>query len=312
MKRRNFLKCLEALVLTSSCAKPDFVDINLERPDIKFVSIPTGEYEMRVYHPSESSLGVTGDDIIDKVKLDSFNMGATEITNKQYCKFLNQGLKKRDNIKVRNINNNLVVNGSTREYAEENVFLLLKSRFQGIRGEFNESGITYSGGKFKVIKGKEEFPVANVSWSGAKAFAEFYGLDLPTEAQWEYAGTGKNFKAFGTKGGNLNKNNANFGNNIGHPVKVGSYEPNDYGLYDMSGNVEEWCINQLKHGGPTKKSIVIRHPLRGGSWLSYKDSCRIRSRKRFDYRIYVYSGSGETAGIKNNHGFRVVTRVINR
>ena len=94
----------------------------------------------------------------------------------------------------------------------------------------------------------EKLPVTNVSWEDCQEFIKRLnssnngGYRLPTEAEWEYAcraGT----KTMYSVGGNLTKSDANFD---GSSIKtVGSYRPNAFGLYDMHGNVWEWCEDWL-------------------------------------------------------------------
>jgi len=323
MKRRTFFKreiiVLIAVSLLSGCSQIKMAEERKEgicytgNPDIEWATIPGGEYEMVVYDYRSVRI-VEGKDIEKTVKLDTFNISKKEITNKQYCMFLNEALKQQENIQVVTNRGELIVEGSTREHLPRETFFILNaphSRLQNYRSNLSESGIYYHMRKFRVIPGKEDFPVVNVSWSGARAFAEFYSLDLPTEAQWEYAANGGKLISFGTNDGTINYRNANYDDNIGHTVKVGSYPPNEYGLYDMCGNASEWCLNQLIYNSFTKPSVPVSpYALKGGNWRSFKEGCRIRAKRASDRHFKDYTGNGRF--YENSKGFRVVTRVINR
>jgi len=141
------------------------------------------------------------------------------------------------------------------------------------------------------IKGDDR-PVASVSWQDCQAFiaklnADVAGLDLllPTEAQWEYAcraGTTTPFHfgdAISTDlanfNGNFPYNNGPSGENRAQTVPVKTFPCNVWGLYEMHGNVWEWCAD--RHGPYPQKTVVDpggpeegeARVLRGGSWFGY-------------------------------------------
>ena len=139
---------------------------------------------------------------------------------------------------------------------------------------------------FKGVK----LPVNQISWNDAKEFIKKLnaktagGYRLPTEAEWEYAcrsGTTSEY-SFGDY---ITPKNANYDeSNIGKPVAVGNYKPNDFGLYDMHGNVWEWCEDW--YGGypgwpvedPKGPAVGQYRVLRGGSFAV--NSSRARSSSR--------------------------------
>jgi formylglycine-generating enzyme required for sulfatase activity len=137
------------------------------------------------------------------------------------------------------------------------------------------------------------FPVEMVSWEDAQQFLHelndrarenVWLYRLPTEAEWEYACRGgpcpmradSAFDFYPDGPANqLRPDQANFqnGNGLKRPCKVGSYRPNRLGLYDMHGNVWEWCDGLLKAADGTSHRVY-----RGGGWYADPDSCRANGR----------------------------------
>ncbi len=136
-------------------------------------------------------------------------------------------------------------------------------------------------------------PVENVSWNDCQTFitklSTLTGMtfSLPTEAQWEYAARGGNkSKGYKYSGSNTIGGVAWYTSNSSSKThSVATKQPNELGLYDMSGNVWEWCNDwyassysstaAVNPTGPTTGSYRV---LRGGSWYSNATSCRVSSR----------------------------------
>lgn len=92
-------------------------------------------------------------------------------------------------------------------------------------------------------EGKANHPVVYVSWFAAMAYALWAGKRLPTEAEWEYAARGGLANQNYPWGDTSDNTKANYDRNVGDTTLVGKYSPNGYGLYDIIGNVWEWCLD---------------------------------------------------------------------
>jgi len=150
----------------------------------------------------------------------------------------------------------------------------------------------------------DECPVENVSWDDIQTFLQKLNsrsggvkYRLPTEAEWEYAARGGTRSKGYTYAGSNNVDDVewNDGNAGGktHPVK--DKQPNELGLYDMSGNVYEWCSDWYGnytsgiHTNPAGPTTDSDHVLRGGSWKNNPQNCRVayRGHNTPDFRFNV-------------------------
>ena len=135
-------------------------------------------------------------------------------------------------------------------------------------------------------------PVNNVSWNDVQEFITKLNqktganFRLPTEAEWEYAARGGNkSKGYKYSGSNTIGNVAWYLDNSSSKThQVGTKSPNELGIYDMSGNVFEWCqdwygnYSSGSQTNPTGPSSGSRRVFRGGSWISYALHCRVSDR----------------------------------
>ncbi|MCM1042148.1 MAG: formylglycine-generating enzyme family protein [Bacteroides sp.] len=151
----------------------------------------------------------------------------------------------------------------------------------------------------------ENRPVENVSWSEAQHFCEELSAltgrtyRLPTEAEWEYAARGgKKSKGYKYSGSPDIEEVAWYIGNSGSATHVvGMKKPNELGIYDMSGNVWEWCLDRYGSydedavENPTGSASGSARVFRGGSWYNYAKYCRVAYRRcynpgfRGDYRL---------------------------
>lgn len=179
------------------------------------------------------------------------------------------------------------------------------------------------------LQGKENHPVVHVSWDDANAYAKWSGKRLPTEAEWEFAARGKSqaqkypwgnedpetgIPKANTWQGKFPFSNTNW-DGFARTAPVASFAPNSYGLYDMAGNVWEWCADwydaeHYQQAGQTKNPQgpamsndpmepgMPRRVLRGGSFMCHGSYCK-------GYRVTSRMRSSPDTGLENS-GFRCV------
>ena len=161
--------------------------------------------------------------------------------------------------------------------------------------------------------GCDDCPVENVSWNDAQQYISKLNSQtgknyrLPTEAEWEFSARGrKSSKGYTYSGSNdLNSVAWNSDNSGSKTHTVGGKQANELGVYDMTGNVWEWCsdwygtYNSYSETNPTGASSGWIRVLRGGSWHYDADFCRtaLRSGSNPDYR-------------SDHFGFRLVLPVV--
>ena len=212
---------------------------------------------------------------VHRVEVGSFQMSIYEITCAQYCAFLNE--------------RNIPGDGTFGDKVYVDV-------------QDSDCPLRYSGGEFVPKPGKGNYPVTEVTWYGAQAFCDWMGGSLPTAAEWEYAAKGGS-KREGYKYSGANqidrvawyRENAQEGC---HPV--GQKAPNELGLYDMSGNVWEWCSDwygfdyygRSPAKNPTGPASGQTRCIRGGAWNIDAWNCRVSNRSSkspgFTYNYYGF------------------------
>jgi formylglycine-generating enzyme required for sulfatase activity len=154
-----------------------------------------------------------------------------------------------------------------------------------------------------TASGTDDAPVANVSWTDAKQFVAWLAdsthrsYRLPSEAEWEYAARGGTQTRYWWgdefQGGMANCKNCADLASAEQPIRVGSFKPNPFGLYDMGGSVDQWvedCWHRSYHGAPSDGSAWLdgdcgSHVIRSGSWKN--DSRYVRPANRDNYDTNV-------------------------
>jgi len=242
-----------------------------------------------------------------KVALDDFYLNKFQVTNIEYAEFL-------------------TIYGSSK--VKSGIYkgeIMIESDYLGL----NEILNLWNPSESKYLFN----PVVRISWYGAAEFCKFWNGNLPSEAQWEFAARsrGKDYKySWGNKEPNnyneINKEESSateFGNiadrafheqypNDAYTIvfndgfsftsPVGSFIPNEIGLYDMSGNVWEWCadwfdadfyLKENDQNNPINMINAQHRVYRGGGWISTPDNCQ------------TWNRSSNSPGFRNrNLGFR--------
>ncbi len=210
---------------------------------------------------SPSGTSNSGEHPQHSVTVSSFRISKYEITNQQYADYMN----------AIGADANGSVGGV--EYLDTND---------------TDCQISHNGSSFVVDAGKENYPVIEVSWYGAKAYSEYYGGRLPTEAEWEFAARGGNSSnGYTHSGSNTIDDIAWYYTNSGSATHtVGTKNANELGLHDMSGNVWEWCndwydsnyYSSSPSNNPQGPNSGVGRVVRGGGWYDNAYYCRVANR----------------------------------
>ena len=235
------------------------------------VLIPAGEFQMG------SDDGYEDEQPVHTVYVDAFYMDVYEVTNAQYKRFVDANPQwQKDYIPDKYHDGDYLLHWSSNSYPS----------------------------------GKGNHPVVYVSWYAAIAYAQWAGKRLPTEAEWEKAARGGLVGKEYPWGDTIDANKANYGRNVGSTTPVGNYAPNGYGLYDMAGNVWEWCLDECDddfymRSAPqnpiagkgvgndfARVQTHISRAWRGGSWANDALFLRVASREVDDSPTGTYSYCG--------------------
>ena len=237
-------------LLVSVNPKPPLTETIIGDDSAEMVLIPAGEFLMG----SDDDEAYDDEKPVHPVYVDAFYMDKYLVTNAQYKVFVDANPQWRKD-------------------------LIPEAYHDGFYLDH------WNGGSYP--DGKGNHPVTEVSWYATMAYARWAGKRLPTEAEWAKAARGGLVGMKYPWGNTIDASMANYDWNVDDTTPVGHYAPNRYGLYDMSGNVWEWCFDAYDetfyanspHRNPVAggqvgdgfTSVKSKRVLRGGS---LRDSAR--------------------------------------
>ena len=202
------------------------IDIPYQNDTSRMALISAREFKMGSNDPTD----YPDERPVHRVYVDAFYIDKYEVTNREYKNFINANPRwRKDNI------------------------------FSGYHdGNYLKN---WNGNNFPI--GKDDHPVTYVSWYAAMAYAQWIDKRLPTEAEWEKAARGGILNVRYPTNNLISSSDANYDNNVGDTTPIGSYSANYYGIYDIIGNVSEWCLDEYKNNYYTTSQY--RNPVAGGS-----------------------------------------------
>jgi len=323
--------------------------LNIGKPDIESIAgmvwIPGGEFSMGGVNPTGMQDGghenMHDARPVHRVYVDGYLMDQTEVTNKEFAAFVKA-------TGYLTIAEHKPTKEEFPDAPEENLVagsvVFFQTPVQDLSNHYdwwhyvNGANWKHPLGPESDLIGKENFPVVHVAWEDAAAYAKWAGKRLPTEAEWEFAarggktGTlyawGNQFKPDGKWMANIfqgkfpEHDDGSDGFVGVAPIK--QFPANDYGLYDIAGNVWEWCADWYRpdYYQTVSQNGVAKNPpgpgtpydpsepgikkkvQRGGSFLCTDQYCT---------RYMVGTrGKGEFRSASNHVGFRCVKDVAKK
>ena len=250
---------------------PTRVEISEIEPILtEMVVIPGGQYVRG------SNEGARDEMPRHAIRLSSFALDIHPVTNEQFVRFLQAMGGEKDQ------NNNDII-------------------------RLRDARIKRNSGKLTIESGYAKHPVVGVTWYGANAYAKWVGKRLPSEAEWESAASGGKENFLFPTGSDIERAQANFFSS--DTTAVMSYPPNSFGLYDMAGNVYDWCqdwyaynyydSSALEPDNPKGPLQGVYRVLRGGCWKSLREDLRCSHRHR-----------NNPGAVNGTYGFRCAADVV--
>jgi formylglycine-generating enzyme len=293
--------------VSSADAQPD----DDRARDAEAIALPGGEFSMGT--DAADGYPADGEGPVHAVTVSPFAIDAHAVTNARFAEFVAATGHQTD---AERFGWSFVFGG------------LLPDDFQPTRGvarapwwrEVEGADWRHPEGPDSDVDERQDHPAVHVSWNDARAFCSWSGARLPTEAEWEYAArggrTGEHYPwGAELEPGGEHRMNVFQGRFPGEntcadgyagTAPVDAYEPNGYGLYNMTGNVWEWCADWFDPGyyavsrpaDPRGPAWGTHRVMRGGSYLCHASYC---NRYRVDAR-----SANEPDSSTGNLGFRVV------
>ncbi|MDC0035392.1 formylglycine-generating enzyme family protein [Chloroflexi bacterium] len=257
-----------------------------------------------------------GEGPIQEVKLNPFLMDVTAVTNKNFANFVKETGYRTDAEKF----------GWSFVFYKFISIKNLPAANQSPPGtpwwrRLDGASWKHPEGPGSNVKSKMNHPVVHVSWNDAHAFADYYGKRLPTEAEWEFAARGGQHQKLYPWGDELNPDGQHMCNiwqgkfpdfdseedGFSGTAPAKNYLPNDYGLYNLVGNVwewqQDWFSNSFRtsdnRNNPKGPKIGTSKTIKGGSYLCHESYCN-------RYRVAARSANTPDSST-GNLGFRCVS-----
>lgn len=281
--------------------------------DQHMVQIPAGEFHMGTN--AADGFPADGEGPVRLVHVDAFRMSAYAVTNAQFRDFVaDTGYV----TEAEKFGWTYVFHLFVTDSAKNHVIGVPQATpwWHAVKGAY----WARPEGSDSDLNDRMDHPVVHVTWNDAEAYCRWSGNRLPTEAEWEYAARGGLERKTYPWGDLLKQDGRHRCNtwqgkfpDVNHAedgyvgtAPVHAYEPNGYGLYNMAGNVWEWCADwfspayhtQTSNRNPKFEQRTDKRAMRGGSYLCHRSYCN-------RYRVAARSANTPDSS-SGNCGFRVV------
>lgn len=278
--------------------------------DAFLAPIPAGEFRMGAV--GADTYAADGEGPVHTVALSAYHIGTLCVTNDDFARFVDA----TDHVtEAERFGWSFVFAGHLPDDFEDTAAVAATPWWRQVFG----ANWRHPEGPHSIVEGRERHPVVHVSWNDAVAYCAWQGTRLPTEAEWERAARGRRVSAAFPWGDELEPGGDHRMNvfqgsfptvDTGDDGWIGTapvdaYDGNDFGLFNMTGNVWEWCADRYDPAyyarsprrDPQGPHAGTSRAMRGGSFLCHASYCR-------RYRVAARSGNTPDSSA-SNVGFRV-------